>query len=65
MLLKWIKWVMKIKLTNELILLSKENFGGIELDFYRNNENEIFMTAKQLGEALGYSIPRQAINKFT
>lgn len=42
-------------MTNELTLLTKENFGGIELDFYRNTENEIFMTIAQLAEALEYA----------
>lgn len=52
-------------MTNELTLLTKENFGGVELDFYQNENNDVFMTSRQLGEALGYSTPRQAINKFT
>ena len=51
-------------MTNELTLLTKENFGGIELDFYRNTENEIFMTAKQLGEALEYAYPQRSIDKI-
>lgn len=42
-------------MTNELTLLTKENFGGIELDFYRNTNNEIFMTIAQLAEALEYA----------
>lgn len=51
-------------MTNELTLLTKENFGGIELDVYRNEDNEVFMTAKQLGEALEYANPVIAINKM-
>lgn len=51
-------------MTNELTLLTKENFGGIELDFYRNTENDIFMTAKQLGEALEYAYPQRSIDKI-
>lgn len=50
-------------MTNELTLLTKENFGSIELDFYRNTENEIFMTSKQLGEALHYS-DKKSIEKI-
>lgn len=42
-------------MANELTLLTKENFGGIELDFYRNEENEIFMTIEQLAQALEYN----------
>lgn len=42
-------------MANELTLLTQEKFGGIELDFYRNNENEIFMTIAQLAEALEYA----------
>ena len=51
-------------MTNELTLLTQENFGGIELDLYRNENNEVFMTAKQLGEALEYANPVIAINKM-
>lgn len=49
-------------MANELTLLKKENFGGIELDLYRNGDNEIFMTAKQLGEALEYAKTQAIIN---
>ena len=51
-------------MTNELTLLTQEKFGGIELDFYQNEDNEIFMTAKQLGEALEYANPIIAISKM-
>lgn len=50
-------------MTNELTLLTQEKFGGVELDFYRNNQNEVFMTSKQLGEALHYS-DKKSIEKL-
>lgn len=48
----------------KLELLKQEKFNEVLLDFYRNEDDEIFMTSKQLGEALEYANPRQAINKF-
>lgn len=38
-------------MTNELSLLTQEEFGEVELELYRNNENEIFMTVSQLAQA--------------
>lgn len=49
-------------MTNELTLLTQEKFGEVLLDVYRNEDNEVFMTAKQLGEALGYAKTQAIIN---
>lgn len=47
----------------DLKLVRTEKFGDVHCDFYRNDKDEVFMTAKQLGEALEYSDPIRAINK--
>ena len=40
---------------SDLELIEKENFGAVECDFFKNKENEIYMTISQLAKALGYS----------
>lgn len=45
---------------NELVLVKKENFGAVECDFYRQG-NEIYMTRTQIGAALEYANPNDAI----
>lgn len=47
-----------------LQLITQDNFNDIMVDVYRNDDNEVFMTAKQLGEALGYSTKAQAITNI-
>jgi len=49
---------------SDLVLFKSENFQGIECDFWKNNNDEIFMTSEQLGVVLGYSFPREGINKI-
>ena len=49
---------------NNLVLFKSENFQGIECDFWSNGNNEVFMTSEQLGMVLGYSFPREGINKI-
>lgn len=39
----------------KLELLKQEKFNEVLLDFYRNEDDEIFMTVSQLVQALGYS----------
>ena len=51
-------------MTNELTLLKQEMFGNVLVDVYRNEDNEVFMTAKQLGEVLEYAHPQRSIDKF-
>lgn len=48
----------------QMELVKQEKFAGLDVDFYRNENNEVFMTRKQIGEALEYSDPRLAINKI-
>ena len=45
-------------------LVKKENFGEVEVDIYRNESEEMFMTAEQLGEALGYVNPKKGISNI-
>lgn len=47
-----------------LQLIKQDKFNEILVDVYRNDNDEVFMTAKQLGEALEYSNPVIAINKL-
>ncbi len=49
-----------MKEVNDLQLVKRDDFGGIECDFYRIGE-EIWMTRAQIGAALGYSNPNTAI----
>lgn len=47
-----------------LSLAVKEMFEGNEMNIYRNENNEVFMTRNQIGEALEYSNPNTAITKL-
>lgn len=46
-----------------LELIKSSKFGKVECDIY-SNENEMFMTAEQLGSCLGYQYARESINKL-
>ena len=48
----------------ELQLRTTEMFGEVQTNIYENENHEMFMTARQLGECLGYSNPTIAINKL-
>jgi prophage antirepressor-like protein len=48
---------------NELTLIKSENFGAVECDFYRNDD-EICMTREQIGAALEYGNPQKAIGNI-
>lgn len=48
---------------NPLSLVKSAQFMGVQADFYSDSK-EVFMTAQQLGECLGYSEPTIAINKI-
>lgn len=50
----------KIKM-NELQIFKNEKFGEISCNFYKNENNDIFMTREQIGEALEYANPNDAI----
>jgi prophage antirepressor-like protein len=38
-----------------LTIIKSEQFNGVQCDFYRNENNDIFMTTEQLGTVLGYA----------
>ena len=46
---------------SNLQLVTTEKFGDIDCNFYRNMNDEILLTREQIGSALEYSSPRQAI----
>ncbi len=48
---------------NDLQLVKSSRFGDVECDIYYDND-EMYMTAGQLGRCLGYSEPVIAINKI-
>ena len=49
--------------TKELSLVKSENFGTVQCDFWKN-DNEYYMTRDQIGTALEYPEPRKAIEKI-
>jgi prophage antirepressor-like protein len=49
---------------NDLVLVKSEMFGTNQVDFYKDDQTQIVMTAEQLGMALEYSTPRESINKL-
>ncbi|WP_144518687.1 BRO-N domain-containing protein [Bacillus thuringiensis] len=42
-------------------IIKSESFGNVVCDFYQNEKNEIFMTRNQVGQALEYTNPNDAI----
>lgn len=44
-----------------LSIVSKETFGQNQMNIYQNENNDIFMTREQIGNALEYKNPRRAI----
>lgn len=49
---------------NGLQLVKSKPFGTVECDFYENSAKDVLMTRKQVGEALGYKDPQNAIDKI-
>lgn len=47
-----------------LKLITTENFGNLECNFYRNMNDDILLTREQIGQALEYSNPAKAIQKI-
>lgn len=45
-------------------LIKSEIFGNISCDFYKNKSNEILMTREQIGRALEYENPRDAMYRI-
>lgn len=48
----------------DLALIKSENFGAVQCDFYQGQQNEIWMTRRQIGESLEYGDPNQAIKNI-
>ncbi len=48
---------------NQLQLVKSDKFGEIECDIYSNN-NEMFMTSRQIGDCLGYADPQKSIDNL-
>jgi len=47
---------------NQLMLVRKEQFGKVICDFYRDENDDVFMTRKQIGEALEYADSQNGID---
>lgn len=48
----------------KLKLVKQGDFLGIKCDFYEDSKGEIYMTRRQIGEALQYSNPQKAADKL-
>lgn len=46
----------------QMELVKQEKFAGLDVDFYKDENNEVFMTRNQIGTALGYSNPQRAMS---
>ena len=42
---------------SNLKLVTTENFGNLECNFYKNMNDDIFLTRDQIGQALEYANP--------
>ena len=49
---------------NSLKLITTERFGNISCDFYRNMNDDILLTREQIGTALEYTNPDDALSKI-
>lgn len=49
---------------SNLKLVTTENFGNLECNFYRNMNDDILLTREQIGQALEYANPSKAIQKI-
>lgn len=49
---------------SNLKLVTTENFGNLECNFYRNMNDDILLTREQIGQALEYSNPSTAIKNL-
>jgi len=49
---------------NKLALIKSENFNGVHCDFYQGGAGEVWLTRRQIGEALGYRTPDDAIYRI-
>lgn len=49
---------------NTFELVKSEKFYGVPCDFYKGNDDEMWLTRKQIGEALEYKDPKKSIEKI-
>lgn len=49
---------------SNLKLITTENFGDLQCNFYRNMNDDILLTREQIGTALEYADPSKAIQKI-
>lgn len=49
---------------SNLTLISTETFNNLPCNFYRNMNDDIFLTREQIGQALEYADPSKAIRKI-
>ena len=47
-----------------LQLIKEGDFLGTKCDFYKDEDNNIYMTREQIGEALQYANPRISISNI-
>lgn len=47
-----------------LTLAKSEMFGSVQCDFWKNENSDLFMTAKQLGGAIGYADPQKGMDNL-
>ena len=47
---------------SSLKLITTEKFGSIPCDFYRNMNDDILLTREQIGSALEYANPYDALS---
>lgn len=51
-------------MANNLKLITIETFGDLSCNFYRNMNDDILLTREQIGTALEYVNPREAIKNI-
>lgn len=49
---------------NDLTLVKSANFGNVKCDFWMDRNGDIWLTRKQIGQALGYADPQKAIDNL-
>lgn len=49
---------------SNLKLITTEKFGDLDCNFYRNMNDYILLTRKQIGSALEYANPQKAIDNI-
>ena len=53
-----------MEVKSDIKLVTTENFGNLESNFYRNMNDDILLTREQIGQALEYSNPSTAIKNL-